>query len=96
MKYTYTFLLPDGQPFIQGPTQNFKVNMKHRVEIDETQRQLIIMALAELSHSWPGLDTSIGVTASCFPKGFELYGIFQAMQADAVLDALGTIGEKQS
>ncbi len=69
--------------------------MRHRIEIDESQRQLILLALAHLAEERPGWENAIEITASCFPNGYEVYKDFQQLEADYVLQALGSIGEKK-
>lgn len=56
--------------------------MTHTIEIDESQRQLILLALAELSRSRPGWHYVLGVVAGQFPGGVEMYEKFREINAD--------------
>ena len=47
------------------------------VEIDESQRQLIMLALARLSLDRPGWHFALGEVAKQFPGGPELYDEFR-------------------
>ncbi len=65
--------------------------MKHKIEIDEGQRQLILLALAEICERRPGWEYAANITAMCFPGGADLFNQFRNLEAESVLDALGRI-----
>jgi hypothetical protein len=48
-----------------------------KVYVEEEQRQLILLALAQLSLERPGWHFALGETAKCFPGGFEMYEDFR-------------------
>ncbi len=68
-----------------------KMQMRHKIEIDESQRQLIMLALAKLCDERPGWDYALAATAMQFPNGYVLYKEFLDMNAQQVLEAMGTI-----
>lgn len=53
------------------------------IEIDEGQRQMIVLALAELALSRPGWDWTLGETAKRF-DGEAMFAEFKRLNADRV------------
>jgi hypothetical protein len=52
-------------------------------DIDEEQRQMILLAIAELALSRPGWDWTLGETAKVF-SGEEMFAEFKRLNADRV------------
>lgn len=69
--------------------------MRHRIEIDESQRQMTLLALAKLSNERPGWTTAIEAIAMCFPCGYELFTQFRNIEVEATMEAIGGIGKKK-
>jgi hypothetical protein len=63
------------------------------VNLDEGQRQMLLLALAELALSRPGWDHSIREIASRF-SGLEMYESFKLSNADRVRESRGPVGPR--
>lgn len=70
--------------------------MRHKIEIDESQRQLILLALARMSDERPGWTTAVEITAMCFPQGYELFTQFRNMEVEETMKAIGEIGKAKN
>jgi|ERR1039458_5651319 hypothetical protein len=57
--------------------------MKISVEVEEGDRQMLLLALAELALSRPGFDCAIGQIADRF-QGREMFAEFKRLNADRV------------
>ena len=53
---------------------------RYRPEIDESHRQLVLLALAELQHQRPGWAYAIGEAAECYPGGRAMLADFLALR----------------
>jgi hypothetical protein len=56
--------------------------MTHIIRIEEEQRQLILLALAQLSLERPGWTEALIDTAVRFPGGMEMFESFRAANDD--------------
>ena len=57
-----------------------------KIEIEEGQRQMILLALAELALSRPGWDWTLGETAEKL-QGREMFEDFKRSNADRVKES---------
>jgi hypothetical protein len=56
--------------------------MLHTVQVDEAQRQLIVLALAHLSLKRPGWTFATNEAAQRFPNGAKLHEQFRQIEDD--------------
>lgn len=56
--------------------------MTHTITIDESQRQMIMLALAKLRMERPGWDYALGEIAERFPGGRTMYEQFVTLYSE--------------
>lgn len=52
----------------------------YQVHIDESHRQMVLLALAELQHARPGWAYAIAEAAACYPGGLAMLADFLALR----------------
>lgn len=68
---------------MQEPTEEAEMDETRRYVLQEEQRQLVLLAVAELALSRPGFDETLGNIADLF-FGREMFAEFKRLNADRV------------
>lgn len=98
-KYKIMFRLQSGQPIflekkLDDNGEEINEDRLQTITIDESQRQIIMLAIARLSDERPGWEWTLRNLAKEF-QAEQLYDDFRNLEAQEICQAISKIGEKK-